>query len=72
MIKKARSVNQNNLSLAIGTGSEAEADGIFKKLSVGGKTTMPMAKMFWNAYFGMCTDKFGIQWMVSFDYAGRK
>ncbi|MDP4263697.1 MAG: VOC family protein, partial [Bacteroidota bacterium] len=29
--------------------------------------TMPLDKMFWGAYFGMCTDKFGIQWMVSYD-----
>lgn len=26
-------------------------------------------KTFWNAYFGMLTDKFGIQWMVNYDYS---
>jgi PhnB protein len=28
-----------------------------------------MSKTFWNAYFGMFTDKFGIHWMVNYDYA---
>jgi PhnB protein len=26
-----------------------------------------MSKTFWSSYFGMFTDKFGINWMVSFD-----
>jgi len=25
-----------------------------------------MNKTFWDSYFGMFTDKYGIQWMVSF------
>jgi len=29
---------------------------------------MPMADMFWGDYFGMLTDKFGIQWMISYTY----
>ncbi len=32
---------------------------------------MPMNKTFGDLYFGMFTDKFGIQWMVSFDDANR-
>ena len=30
---------------------------------------MAMNKAFWGAYVGMLTDKFGIQWMISFDAA---
>ena len=56
-----------NISLAVGAESKEEADGIFTKLSEGGKITMPMGDMFWGAYFGMLVDKFGIIWMVSFD-----
>jgi PhnB protein len=26
---------------------------------------MPMADAFWGSYFGMFTDKFGINWMVN-------
>lgn len=57
----------NNFSLAISTDSEEEADKLFGKLSAGGKVQVPLSKAFWGAYFGMLTDKFGIQWMVSFD-----
>ncbi|HVD99771.1 MAG TPA: VOC family protein [Cytophagaceae bacterium] len=58
----------DNFSLSITTESEAEADTIFAKLSAGGKTTLALEKTFWGSYFGMCTDKFGIQWMVSYEY----
>jgi PhnB protein len=56
-----------NFSLCVSVESEAEADKIFTGLSAGGKVTVPIAKMFWGAYFGMCFDKFNVQWMVSFD-----
>lgn len=57
-----------NLSLSIEAESEVEANGFFTKLSVGGQVTMPLEKTFWDAYFGMLTDKFGIHWMVSYTY----
>jgi PhnB protein len=58
----------NNFSLCIDADSEAEADKLFKALSDGAVVTMPLEKAFWGAYFGMLTDKFGIQWMVNYDY----
>ena len=57
----------NNFSISINTDSTEEADKLFAGLSAGGKVTMPMAKSFWGAYFGMFTDKFGINWMINFD-----
>lgn len=57
-----------NFSISISTDSEAEATKIFNALSAGGQATMPMNKTFWGSWFGMLTDKFGIQWMVSYDY----
>ena len=60
----------NNFSISINTDSEQEADKIYNSLSAGGETTMPLQKTFWGAYFGMLTDKFGIQWMVSYEYKG--
>jgi PhnB protein len=57
----------NNFSISINTDSTQEADRLFKELSGGGKVTMPMNKTFWGAYFGMFTDKFGINWMVNVD-----
>lgn len=56
----------NNFSISINASSQAEADKLFNGLSAGGRITMPLNKTFWGEYFGMFTDKFGINWMVSF------
>lgn len=58
----------NNHSLSIGADSKEEAERLFNGLSAGGMITMPLEDTFWGAYFGMFNDKFGIQWMVNFDY----
>jgi len=57
----------NNFSVSISTDSKEEADRLFSSLSEGGNVTMPLADTFWGDYFGMFTDKFGINWMVSFN-----
>lgn len=57
----------DNFSIAVSAKSKEEADAIFNGLSEGGKVEMPLADAFWGAYFGMCEDKFGIQWMVDYD-----
>ena len=57
----------NNFSISITTDSKEKADQLFHGLSAGGKITMALDKTFWGDYFGMFTDKFGINWMVSFD-----
>ena len=56
-----------NFSISINTDSQAEADKLFNGLSSEGTIIMPMNKTFWGAYFGMFTDKFGINWMINFD-----
>lgn len=58
----------NNIALSIATSTQEEADKIFNGLAEGGTIAMPMAKTFWNSYFGMLIDKFGINWMVSYEY----
>lgn len=58
----------NNFSLSIAPSSEAEAKRLFDGLANGGKITMPLNKTFWNAYFGMLVDPFGIQWLVNYEY----
>lgn len=60
-------VQGNNFSISISANSKAEADNLFGGLSAGGQVTMPMAQTFWGDYFGMFTDKFGVNWMVSFN-----
>lgn len=62
----------NNFSISINTDSTAEADKLFEGLSAGGTVTMPMNKTFWGAYFGMFTDKFGINWMINHDENSQK
>ena len=57
----------NNFSLSIESETRTASDALFAKLSAGGSATMPMADAFWGAYFGRCTDRFGINWMVACD-----
>jgi PhnB protein len=56
-----------NSSIAIAPESMEEAQAIFNALAAGAKVEMPLEKMFWGAWFGMLTDKFGVQWMVNYD-----
>jgi len=58
----------NAYSISIGAESEEDATRLFNGLSEGGNVTMPLQKTFWGAFFGMWTDKFGINWMVNYDY----
>lgn len=58
-------VQGTNFSISVNATSNNEADRIFNGLSDGGQVTMPMNKTFWGSYFGMLTDRYGIQWMVS-------
>ena len=54
-----------NISLSIHVDTKEEANRLYDGLAAGGKSTMPMTDMFWGDYFGMLTDKFEIQWMIS-------
>ena len=55
----------SNFSISINTTSIDETKRLFEHLSKGGIMKMPLEKTFWNSYFGMFTDKFGIHWMVN-------
>jgi PhnB protein len=56
----------NNFHISVVADDKAEADRVFDALSGGaGKITMPIANAPWGPYFGMCVDRFGVQWMVS-------
>jgi PhnB protein len=58
----------NNFTIAVSPESGAEADALFAALSAGGEVEMPLQETEWAEKHGHCTDRFGIQWMVS--YAG--
>lgn len=54
-----------NISISLSGDNEAELRGYFDKLSDGGMVMMPMEKASWGDIFGMCADKFGINWLVN-------
>lgn len=57
----------NNFHISIQAESKEEADRLFSALSDGGTIDMPLQDMFWGAYFGMLSDRYGVQWMINFD-----
>ncbi len=57
----------NNFYVCLNPDSKEESDKWFNGLAEGGKINMPIQDMFWGAYWGDLTDKFGIQWMVNYD-----
>ena len=55
----------NNVHINLEPDTRGETKKLFDALSAGGKITMDLQDMFWGAYFGSCTDKFGVQWMFN-------
>ena len=56
-----------NIAISINIKGQEKGNELFNKLSTGGDVIMSYKKSFWNAYFGMFTDKFGVRWMVNSD-----
>lgn len=56
-----------NMNISITTETKDEADRLFTELSKNGKITMPMQDVFWGDYFGMTSDQFGVEWMISYN-----
>jgi PhnB protein len=54
-----------NFNLSLSGEDEAELTGYFRKLAEGGQVTQPLEKAPWGDSFGMCIDKFGINWFVN-------
>ncbi|MDC0766899.1 VOC family protein [Streptomyces sp. HD] len=61
----------NNFSVSLSGDDEAELRGYWEKLSEGAHVTVPLDKQMWGDVFGMCTDRFGITWMVNIAGEGR-
>ena len=47
------------------SGGDDALHGYWEKLSASGTFTMPLAKKVWGDEFGMCTDRFGVPWLVN-------
>lgn len=56
----------NQMHICLEPDSREEADRLFNALSAGGQVTMPMAEMFFGAYFGEFSDRYGINWMINY------
>ncbi|MGC4100942.1 VOC family protein [Ferruginibacter sp.] len=59
--------NENRSKISINADSREEADKIFNGLSAGGTVEMPIGDSPWGSYFGMFRDKYGFEWMVSYE-----
>ena len=57
--------NDFSVSLSGGPENDAALRGYFEKLSEGGTVTMPLEVAQWGDAFGMCTDRFGVSWLVN-------
>ena len=55
----------NNVHINLQPDTREETKRLFEKLSTNGTVTMELQDMFWGDYFGSCTDKYGVQWMVN-------
>ncbi len=55
----------NDFYICLECESPAEQDRVFAALGQGGTVTMPLQLTFWNARFGMLTDRFGVNWMFN-------
>lgn len=56
----------NNFSISLEAETGDEAARLFAALSEGGTVTMPLGRTEWAESYGMCTDRYGVQWMVNY------
>ncbi len=53
------------ISISLSGDDEAELTGWFEKLADEGSVLEPLQQQVWGDAFGMCTDRFGITWLVN-------
>ena len=58
------------ISISVSGDDEVELRGYYQKLSGdGGAVTVPMEQSPWGDVFGMCTDRYGVAWLVNVNAA---
>jgi PhnB protein len=55
----------SNGSVSLSGDDEKTLRGYWDALSSGGAVTVPLEKAPWGDTFGMCTDRFGVGWLVN-------
>lgn len=56
----------NNVSIQLEAESADEARRVFDDLAAGGEAKMPLGRTEWAELYGMCVDKYGVQWMINY------
>jgi PhnB protein len=54
----------NTYAISLSGDDERELRGFWDQLSAAGTVTVPLERQVWGDVFGMCTDRFGVTWMV--------
>lgn len=55
----------NNIAVSVSGEDADELRGYWDKLSGNGTVSVPLERQMWGDVFGMCTDRFGITWLVN-------
>ena len=55
----------NNVYINLEPDTRAETDRLFAALGKDGEVEQPLQEMFWGAYWGSLTDRFGVKWMFN-------
>jgi PhnB protein len=58
-------IGGSDIAVSLSGDDADDLRGYFQKLSDGGSVAVPLEKQMWGDEFGMCVDRFGIQWMVN-------
>ncbi|MFT4031516.1 MAG: VOC family protein [Siphonobacter sp.] len=54
----------NNVTISLNPDTKAEADRLYKELSIGSTEAVAPHDEFWG-YWGTCKDRFGVRWMFN-------
>ena len=57
----------NNIAMLLTCSSDAEINALFARLGEGGTVVDPLADIFTGSKFGSLIDRFGTEWVFSFD-----
>ena len=55
----------SNISVSLSGNDDAELRGYWDKLSGSGTVALPLEQAPWGDSFGMCVDRYGVNWMVN-------
>ncbi len=64
---QGRVTKGSSLSLMLECSSDEEINRFFSALSVGGKVSDPLSVKFWGSTYGELTDKYGNNWMLTYN-----